>query len=530
MMRLSILAVLGTFLATSVQGQIPPPPPREGAVQYEIQARGPVHEAFAAIVDGKLAATPVVAKAPPPPLNEQPPDLKPEGDDVEWIGGYWYWSEERDGYIWISGCWRDAPPGRDWLPGQWVRTRAGHHWVSGAWLPEGTTQVALLPQPPEPIEEDAGAPPTATSMFVPGTWVWKETRYAWRPGQWVEQPAEWVWQPAQYVWTPSGYLFVEGYWDQPLSERGLLYAPAAFPANVVTVNRVVYVPQYVVRPTFLEGALFARAVTKHYYFGDYFEARYQTAGFVPWYDYRTSRVAVDPIFAHYRAYQRGADWERTLRSQYAARYEGRTARPPRTWTQQQQTLGATPAAEAQRAAPLVSVQQTPANVQQVIQQVKNVTNVKVEQVTEARKTGYKEQADKRRDAAKTYQEAHTQRLAQPGAVVTPPKAPVEVKVPTLPPRAKAPQPAPQFQPMPKTGPPPMKNPPVTPPKQPPVKEPPVTQPKPPATPPKQSEQPKETGKVKKPPPAPKLPPPKEQPMKEQPKKDDKKKDGKKKDG
>jgi hypothetical protein len=497
MTRLTILAVLGTLLASTVRAQVPPPPPgREVAVQYEVQARGPVHEAFATIVDGKLAPTPVVAKAPPTPLNEAPPDFKPAGDDVEWIGGYWHWSEDRDDYVWVSGCWRDAPPGRDWLPGQWVRTRAGHHWVSGAWLPEGTTQIALLPQPPDPIEEDAGAPPTATSLYVPGNWVWKDTRYAWRPGQWVEQPAEWVWQPAQYIWTPSGFVFVEGYWDHPLHERGLLYAPAVFPANVV-VNRFVYVPQYVVRPTFLETALFVRALTKHYYFGDYFEPRYQTAGFVPWFDYRTARAAFDPIYTHYRAYQRANDWERTLKALYASRYEGRD-RPPRTWAQQQQVLGAAPKAEAQRAAPLVSASPAPnAAPQQVAQQVQAATNVKVEQVAEARKNQLKQQADKRREAAKAHQDAQTQRLTQQGGVVTPPKAPVEVKVPALPPRATQPQPQPQ--PMPKTGQPP----------------------------PKQTEQPKGQAKGKKPPPPkPQLPPP--QDMKQQPKKDDKKKDDKKK--
>jgi len=506
MIRLTTLAVLATFLGTTARAQVPPPPPQQAAVQYEVQARGPVHEAFATIVDGKLAPTPVVTKAPPAPLNEQPPDLKPEGDDVEWIGGYWYWSDDQNDYLWVSGCWRDAPPGRDWLPGQWVRARDGYHWVSGAWLPEGTTQVALLPPPHEPIEEDAGNPPTATSVFVPGTWVWKDARYVWRPGQWIEQPAEWVWQPAHYIWTPSGYVFVEGYWDHPIDARGLLYAPAAFPANVA-VNRFVYVPQYVIRPTFLESALFVRAATKHYFFGDYFEPRYQTAGYVPWFDYRPARAAYDPVFAHYRAYHRANDWERTMKAQYASRYEGRTARPPRTWAQQQQALGATPRAEAQRAAPLVSVAPTP-NVapQQVIQQIQNVTNVKVEQVAEARKAQLQQQAEKRREAAKVYQESQTQRLTQQGGAAAPPKAPVEVKVPALPPRAT--QPAPQPQPPPQTQPPPKQG-------------------QPPVTPPKQTEQPRGQAKGKKaPPPTPQLPQPKD--MKGQPKKDDGKKDDKKK--
>ncbi len=54
----------------------------------EILARGPVHEAFAEPVDGKTSATPVVAVPPPPPIDEQPPTDRPQGDEIEWVGGY----------------------------------------------------------------------------------------------------------------------------------------------------------------------------------------------------------------------------------------------------------------------------------------------------------------------------------------------------------------------------------------------------------------------------------------------------------
>ena len=508
MRRMTYIAGLGGLLAAAVAiGQVPPPPggrielqPPGRAIEYEVLARGPVHEAFAVVVDGKMSPTPVVPKAPPPPIEEVPPDLRPVGEDVEWIGGYWFWSEERNGFLWVSGCWRDAPPGRDWLPGQWVQIAGGFHWVSGAWVPEGTTQLTLLPHPPEPIEEDPGPPPTATSMYVAGVWVWKDDHFAWRPGQWVEQPAEWVWMPAHYIWTPSGYLFIDGYWDHPIHERGFLYAPVVFPTPVVH-RRVVYIPSYVIRPGFLFSAFFVRDFTKHYYFGDYFEDRYQRAGYLPWYDYRTSRTSIDPIFAHARAYQTERDWERSLRSLYTGRYEGRVARPPQTWIQQQEVLrtvhrdpkpGAALPPEATRVAPLVNLQQQ-ANVQQTIQNIQNVTNRQVQRVADEQKQAYRQAVDRRRLAAEAAQQEQLRRLKEQGNKVVAPNKPVEVKVPKLP-RSERPAP-PKLQPPPT----PPKGQPPTPPKgQPPT--PPKGQP--PAAPPIQPQPPK-----KNPPPQPKFAPP-----------------------
>src|SRR4051812_7080837 len=42
----------------------------------EVLAKGPVHEAFATTAEAP-AATPVVAKQPPEPIEELPPDQKP---------------------------------------------------------------------------------------------------------------------------------------------------------------------------------------------------------------------------------------------------------------------------------------------------------------------------------------------------------------------------------------------------------------------------------------------------------------------
>src|SRR5262245_7830562 len=72
----------------------------------EIQARGEIHEAFAQPSIARQRPSPIVRKQPPEPVNELPPDQKPEGDNVQWIPGYWAWDEDRSDFLWVSGTWR----------------------------------------------------------------------------------------------------------------------------------------------------------------------------------------------------------------------------------------------------------------------------------------------------------------------------------------------------------------------------------------------------------------------------------------
>src|ERR1700682_2131149 len=53
----------------------------------EVQARGPVHEAFATPT-GEPKPTGAVNKKPPAAIDEMAPEEKPEGDMI-WIAGYW---------------------------------------------------------------------------------------------------------------------------------------------------------------------------------------------------------------------------------------------------------------------------------------------------------------------------------------------------------------------------------------------------------------------------------------------------------
>ena len=301
----------------------------------EVLARGPVHEAYAEPVTTKPRPGPLVRKQPPAAIEEVPPDQKPEGENVQWVAGYWGWEDDRSDFIWVSGFWRTPPPDRRWVPGYWARAEGGWQWTPGFWEVEEQEDVTYLAPPPDPIDSGPNVPaPAADNTWVPGCWVYRETRYVWRPGYWLAYRSGWVWVPAHYVWTPGGCVFVEGYWDYTLRSRGLLFAPVYLDPGLVRANWL-YRPRHVVYTDFLFSALFVRAGYGSYYFGDYFDPRYDRLGYVSWFDYRFGGRGYDPLYSYYRWENRNdRRWDRDLRDLYVARRAGEAPRPPQTFAQQ----------------------------------------------------------------------------------------------------------------------------------------------------------------------------------------------------
>jgi hypothetical protein len=301
----------------------------------EVLTHGPVHEAFAEPTGTNPTATIVVPKEPPAPIEEMPPDVKPDGANVVWVAGYWAWDDTRNDYIWVSGIWRDTPPGYVWVAGYWNQAANGYQWTPGFWSPAQQEQVSYLPEPPQTQEAGPNIPqPSPDDFWVPGYYQYVDARYVWRPGYWTVGRPDWIWTPAHYVWTPSGYIFIPGHWDYILARRGVLFAPVYFATPIYVRPRYVFAPSVVIDADLLTVNFFVRPSYCHYYFGDYYGANYVALGFNPWFSVGV-RVGYDPIFAYYR-WDHRADrhWESGVHDHFAYMNAHPDARPPRTYVQQ----------------------------------------------------------------------------------------------------------------------------------------------------------------------------------------------------
>ena len=326
------------------------PGPVEGQEGVQVLTRGPVHEAFAETVTFDPEPGIMAPKAPPAAIEELPPDQKPEGANVAWIPGYWAWDDERNDFLWVSGIWRDLPPGRQWVPGYWGQSAKGVQWTSGYWADAKATEIEYLPEPPATAEVGPNiAASSPDQNWMPGCWVWQQSRYMWRPGYWAAMQADWDWMPAHYVWSPRGYMFVDGYWDYSVGRRGVLFAPVYFDANVYAQQGFSYSPVVVINPAVFASQLFLRPNYQHYYFGDYYGSNYTTAGFYPWFSYNSSRYGYDPIFAQQRWQNRqDPKWAQTVQADFQNRVDHQNARPPRTWVAQQSLMASSAASGEKR--------------------------------------------------------------------------------------------------------------------------------------------------------------------------------------
>jgi hypothetical protein len=343
------LVVIMVFAVSPLYGEdATQPPPTPSEEQPEVLTRGPVHEAFAEPVDLNTQPSLVAPTQPPANITENPPAERPTGNQFVWVPGYWAWDSDRNGYIWVSGCWRAAPPSRYWVPGYWSKTDMGWEWVPGFWASTSNVQqIEYLPPPPAIADvEPLGPPPTEDNIWVPPCWYWYGGSYVWRPGYWVTAQAGWVWAPSHYVRTPRGYVFVTGHWDYSLRRRGVLFAPVYFPRHYYERPGFSYSLSVAVDIGNLEFGLFTYPRYNHYYFGDYYDNVYIGIGIFPWYECRTRHSWYDPIYEHdrWRNHKVNRDWDNHERREYDRRRNDKDLRTPRTYRDMEKRLDKMPEA------------------------------------------------------------------------------------------------------------------------------------------------------------------------------------------
>ncbi|HEV3386753.1 MAG TPA: hypothetical protein VG097_18195 [Gemmata sp.] len=324
----SFFGIAGTAFS---QPQLPPlPPPDEKPPLKQEQAqpgvkvadKGPIHEAFAqpgAEVRGKDMTAP---KAPPPPVNEAPPESKPEGANVKWIPGYWQWDEHKNDFIWVSGFYRNVPPNRAWEPGKWIEKDGKNVYTPGFWRPtDTTTWKDVFPEPPKSVENGPSTPnENPNAMWVPGGWEYRNNEFVWRSGYWAAPYRDLMWQPSQYVYNGSGYNYIPGYWDYPLENRGLLNAPVYIDPQFVQNSNWSFTPQYGIGAGDANGwgngglfeSMYVGPNYNNYYYGNYGdpfglgglgfgsgygEPLYGYGGYIPWWGFGNGFY--NPLWNHY---------------------------------------------------------------------------------------------------------------------------------------------------------------------------------------------------------------------------------------
>ena len=333
------------FAASAAQ-----PPAIPAQEQPEVLSRGPVHEAFAEPVNLQFQAGLIAPERPPPNIEEIPPEERPQGQQFVWIPGYWSWDADRNGYIWVSACWRAAPPGMSWVPGYWSQVSGGWEWVAGFWTPAGVREIEYLPEPPTVAElEPYGTSPSQDTIWVPPCMYWVQGQYVRRPGYWLAAQAHWVWVPSHYIMTPRGYLFAAGHWDYALDRRGVLFAPVYFPATFYGRLGVTFSPSIIIDMGLLQISLFAYPRYHHYYFGDYYDNAYLSIGIYPWFDSQRYHTWYDPVYEHSRWRYRRSEprWDERQRHEYDRRRDNRDLRPARTFREQEYRVARLPETQRQ---------------------------------------------------------------------------------------------------------------------------------------------------------------------------------------
>jgi hypothetical protein len=305
------------------------PPPEE----IEVLTRGPIHEAFAQPVTFDEGEGVIIPRRPPSPILENVPYDKPQGDHIVWIPGYWSWDEDRNDFIWVSGCWRAVPPNASWVPGYWAQSRQGYQWIAGFWTTADAEEIVYLPAPPATLEEGPfGRADSTDSVWIPGSWVRYKGRYAWRSGFWERARPDWVWVPAQYIYTPRGYIHVKGYWDYSFDRRGVAFLPIYCPPSRYGRANFRYSPEIAIDLNGLMLNLFVSRDRRHYYFGDYYGDNDFREGYRPWYKAQDHRRGYDPIFVHEQwRHRNDRQWVDRQRTEYDRRRTNKDMRPARTY-------------------------------------------------------------------------------------------------------------------------------------------------------------------------------------------------------
>ncbi|MBI3861394.1 MAG: hypothetical protein HY290_05820 [Planctomycetia bacterium] len=331
----------------------------DSSTQTAIKLRGAIHEAFAKPYVSHVDLVTVTSQTPPADLKEQAA-ASAVAKGMTFVGGYWNWNSVDGKFDWVNGMARRAPAGCHWVPGQWVQTDNGFARVPGAWVSDkasGPAKVQNLPMVTDLGRK--GARPGVDRFWIPPSHANVNGKLQETAGFWskaTSQNSKLVWVPGQTIAMPGKTVFVNGYWDHRLTERGVLHAPVDISegANSQAASALASVVKLDIQRVFLHT--FVDGKTQHYLFGNFYGAAAEQAGIKSWVASATGVKGYDPLFEHYdRTYAAaGGNLAARLMGWNQFFQQNPQLCPPATLPELAQFLKANPSGQARTAAVLVS--------------------------------------------------------------------------------------------------------------------------------------------------------------------------------
>ena len=348
---------LGNHLSSRLLSQTPPSIPTDDSHAQPAQAggqasggqqsgseevltRGPVHEAFAEVINYNPQPGQVVAKEPPKPIEEVPPAEKPEGD-YTWIPGYWAWDHDR-GQLYLGhrrmadSAARHDLGARLLEPGH-QRTSMGQRLLGAG----GTRRRPARRRPRPSISPrrrkaskraPAQPPPRPTISGSPAIGIGLTGGTCGGPATGPAASRIGSGSPPGTSGRPAATSSSPGIGISPWQAgRGLL--PGHLRQPLLSWPALLLQPSVCIQTPVLTGYLFCRPAYCHYYFGDYYDPMYVGVGIYPWYMVHERHYGYEPLFVYDRWYYGRNDpgWAMGLHRDYEYRVAHFDARPPHTY-------------------------------------------------------------------------------------------------------------------------------------------------------------------------------------------------------
>ena len=287
---------------------------------------------------------PSFAKEPPQPIQEMPPDQKPAGQNIQWIPGYWAGTSRATTSSGSAASGASRRPIVSGFPATGTKSTGA---TSGSREPgfrsvretRAKPAVVLAPAPAEPRSRSQHAPALSQRELDSRLLVLASVGIRLAARILGGRPAQLDLDARALCLDPEWLSLRAGYWDLPVANRGLMFAPVYYPQPVYAQPNFVFTPSIGIVGSAVTANLFVQASTNQYMFGNFYAQNFVSVGITPWFSFSFATgppLFYDPLFSYYAVInvRQNPGWVAAVREQYVLRRDRVELRPPNTYIEQ----------------------------------------------------------------------------------------------------------------------------------------------------------------------------------------------------